>query len=348
MRTTPRSRRAAIIGALTATALLLILASASPAQESGSEAILSQDGWWNRLQGPQEGEPPSPVRGVIAPVPPPPNTVPADGLGVGASGGDPDKVAAIGIVLDAPADAFVDRLVLRAKETEENGSNLNAARAVVLACPVTNYWAGTKNGEWQDRPGCDDSQAVEGERANDGTWSFDLTLIAQSWVDGTLTQLGVLFIEGVEPPQSFQVSYQDIASGGVTLDFATTGGGISGSGIFMPEAEPAPAAAAPPPTSTRRPTPAPSPAPRATAAPAAPPTSAASPAPRRPRPAVPAASPDADLWGNLPFGAVVWLPLALVFAGGLALILGPMGRPDASTRRVGSVSRVLDARQRAL
>jgi hypothetical protein len=330
-----------VTGAALAVTVLLALASSAPAQESPAEGILSQDGWWNRLQGPQEGEPATPIRGVLAPVPPPPNTVPPDGLAVGASGGDPDKATAIGIVLDAATDAFVDRLILTLKETEENGSNVNEGAAVVLACPITDFWGSTYNGDWQNRPTCDESQVVAGERAADGAWTFDLGLMAQGWVDGSLVQLGVLLVEGVEAPQSFQVGYQNIASGSASLDFATTGGGISGSSVFAPAPEPA--SVAPPPASTG---PAVGRSPAVTAPSTSPldppPTEAAAPPATTGR-AVPAGQFDPDVWGDLPLGVVLWLPLALALAAGLGLVLGPQGRPDASARRVGSVSRVLDA-----
>ena len=340
MRIPPLSRRAAVAVAVLAVVVPIGLAASSPAQESGSQAILSQDGWWNRVQGPQEDEPDSPIRDVLSPLPPPPNTVPDSGIAVGASGGDPDKVAAIGIVLEAPADAFVDRLVLTLGETEENGSNINEGQAIVLACPITVYWAGTSNGDWQNRPECDDSQAVQGERA-DGIWTFDLTLMGQGWVGGTLVQLGVLLVEGVEAPQSFQVSYKNIDTGTVSLDFATTGGGISGSSIFEPEPTAAPVAPAPSNDVGRAPTPTRSSPPPAATSP--PPTAPAAPA------GTPASQPapprflDANIWGNLPVGTLLWGPLVLALAAGLAFVLGPQGRPDASNRRVGSVSRVLDS-----
>jgi hypothetical protein len=311
------------------------------AQEADSDVIPSQDGWWNRLQGPQEGEPASPIRGVIAPVPLGQTTVSADGLGVGAAAGDPDKVAAVGLVLTAADDVFVDSLVLTMRETAENGSNLNAGQAAIAACPITDFWAGSPNAEWRGRPACDDSRAVPGERADDGTWTFDLTSLGQAWVDGVLPENGVLLVEAVDAPQSFQVSLQNVASGGVTAAMMTTGGGFSGSGPFVAP-DPEPARPAPGPVFT--------PAPVSSGAPVATPTTSlttpTTPAPSQP---VAAATPplDADLWGNLPLGLIVWLPVALAAAVAMAYALGPAGRPEGQPVRAGGVSNVLAAREQA-
>src|SRR5438105_2052140 len=56
--------------------LFLISASATPAQAAESRSAATQDGWWNRLQGPQEGEPDgNPIRPVVPAIPVPPNGV---------------------------------------------------------------------------------------------------------------------------------------------------------------------------------------------------------------------------------------------------------------------------------
>ena len=189
-------------------------------------AILTQDGWWNRAKGPQQGEPDNPLRSTLGGSIPAPSTVPATGLGVGAAAGDPDKVAAIGLVLEAGIDPLVDSLVLTLKESAANGSNLNSSSAKIIACPITSFWAGVKDGDWVGRPACDDAQAVPGARAADGTWTFDLTLLAMQWVDPTsgLDQNGVLLVEAVDAPMSFQVSFDDIASGKATTTFSATPG----------------------------------------------------------------------------------------------------------------------------
>src|SRR5581483_2976712 len=86
-------RRAAFFGLS-----LLVIAPGSPARAAEDRAgVATQSGWWNRLQGPVDGEPEAnPVRPLVPPGPTP-ATVPADAIAVGASGGQVDKVAAVGI-----------------------------------------------------------------------------------------------------------------------------------------------------------------------------------------------------------------------------------------------------------
>lgn len=217
---------ALLVGLLTGSPTGVLGQSAGGGSGSTASAILSQDGWWNRAKGPVEGEPANPLRGAIGGMVPAPSTVPETGLGVGAVGGDPDKVAAVGIVLETDPDPFVDSLVLTLRETTESGSNLNANQAAIIACPIVGFWAGVRNGDWVTRPSCDDSQAVRGTRAADGTWTFDLTLLASQWVDPTsgLDQNGVLLVESVDAPQSFQVSFSDISTGKATTSFSVTPG----------------------------------------------------------------------------------------------------------------------------
>jgi hypothetical protein len=327
--------------------------------ESGtSSAILSQDGWWNRAQGRQEPEPESPIRPVIGGTVPAPSTVPADGLGVGAVLGEADKVAAIGFVLDAPLDAFVDRLTLTVKESPTANANANASAAVIVACPITDFWASAKNGDFVNRPGCDDGQSVPGTRAADGTWTFDLVSFGAAWLDGTLSQNGVLLKEAVEPPVSFQVSFGDLTTKTVQLDFSASGGGFSASSDFFDDSflteTPADTGADSggfalddsPSTfdagssfdagSTDSLTAAPTPAATAPASPA-------------PRPVTPVSgvAPIADvtLFGNLPVAALLFLIVLIAGAAlFLGLVLGPLAAPTPVTVRRGGVSRALAAR----
>src|SRR5919198_3857889 len=103
---------------LLAFALLFLLnASAVPAQAAESRSAATQDGWWNRLQGPQEGEPEgNPLRPFVPAIPKPPN-VPADAIAAGATAGQVDKIAAVGIDVALADGATLDGLVLRLKES---------------------------------------------------------------------------------------------------------------------------------------------------------------------------------------------------------------------------------------
>ena len=166
--------------ALAAGLLLLVTTPALPAGAADSRGAASQGGWWNRLQGPAEGEPEgNPLRPLVPAVPWPPN-VPADAIATSGGAGQVDKVAAVGIDLALAEGATVDRLTLRLKESNAGGASLGAAQARVLACPATTFWVPAQNGAWRDRPAADCGQgAAEGVRAGDGTWTFDLTALAR-------------------------------------------------------------------------------------------------------------------------------------------------------------------------
>lgn len=355
-------------GAVLLLSLVVSIVGLAPvaAQQSAStstSADLTQDGWWNRAKGPQPAEPTNPLRPVIGGAIPAPVTVPDNGLGIGAAAGDPDKVAAVGIILDAPADALVDKLTLTLKETPEGGSNLNSGSAKIVACPITTFFAGVKNGDFVNRPLCDDSQSVAGQRATDGTWTFDLTLLASQWIDPTsgLSQNGVLLVEAVDAPVSFQTSLSDISTGKVKLDFAATvlpaeeefaddsftstetfdGGTVDDVAVAEVPAETLDdsasfsAGTAVAPTRT----------PRAARVPTAVPTGA----PQVATPTVgtrPVAA--INLVGNLSPAAVVFFVLLLAGVGFfLALVLGPLATATVAPVRAGGVSRALAERELA-
>jgi hypothetical protein len=322
------------------------------ADDDATKAILTQDGWWNRAAGPQDAEPANPVRPVIGGVIPAPSTVPANAIAVGALLGEPDKVAAVGFILEAPPDAFADALVLTLKEVPDANANVNVGGAAIVACPITSFWAGVRNGEFRTRPTCDEAQSVTGTRAATGIWTFDLTLMALGWLDSStgLAQNGVLLQEAAAAPVSFQVSFGDISTGSVVTNFAATGGGFSASSDF--ELEDQPALAEEPAAGDTAFAAAPSAdsglaggASAATAAPVAlpPPSGQAAVVASGIR-----ATGEGSLFGNLSIAAL--LLLALLTAGTallLGLVLGPLAAPEAARVRSGGVSRALAAREAA-
>ncbi len=261
----------------------------------------------------------------------PPTTVPADALAVGHNLAQPDKVAAIGITLQAPAGATIQTLKLVLKEAEGAGANLGTA--VVVACPITGPWEPVVNGNWADAPDYDCELGKEpGKRSDDGLWTFDLSPIGSQWLDAEfpLEQAGVLFLieQATEP---VQISFRGIKTGEFRLEFAASApaetepvGPLVVGGLEVPET------------------------PAAAPAPAQPTTNDATPAVLLTQPAQNRSGnpTEPDLLGNLPWGAWLLVPIALGIAGVVSYALGAGAhRGGRANRRAGAVSRALSRGQ---
>lgn len=333
-------RRAALALAVGFAALSLAPVAGTSAQTSGGVRAESE-GWWNVGASTPATLPPSPL-GPLPSAPAP--DVPEGSVPVAARLGQPSRVGAIGIVVDAPKGSKVNKVVLHLKEADAAGQQ--GTGAAVRACPITSFLVPESNGKSENLPQEDCNVAhADGVRATDGSWTFDLTAIAAAWVDpfGTVEANGIRLDPVGDPPATFQVAFtgqddatieSDIAAGAPVADPFAIGGGAAAGGSFgdgsidTGSSEFAPPAAEVP--AVESPT---------TATPAAPSgvrTETAAPA---------AASRAGDTLGNWPF-AVVLLALAAVC---LALLtgwtLGPAGRrrPDLA-RRQGGVSRALAGR----
>lgn len=306
------------------------------AAQASASATLDKDGWWNVVQGRQPGEPANPVRPAIPKLP---TTLPGNVITASLTGGTVDKLAAVGVVLEAPIGAGAALLKLTLKESAERGANVNAAQAKVFACPITTFWGEVKNGSWVDRPAVDcGAGRAEGARNPDGTWTFDLTAIANRWLDraSNLAQNGVRLEVDASTGQAgqFQVSWLDVAAGGVKIDFVP--------GIAPPQATPEPTPVfeetpasfgpiLPPAVATVSPVATPEPLPKVVIA---------QPARQGGRLAL-----DPNIFGNLPWTAVLLIPLVLGLAFVTGTVLGPAGEPSEAGRRQGAVSRVLARRE---
>jgi hypothetical protein len=363
--------------------LLLVSAPVLPASASEDRAVATQDGWWNRLQGPADGEPEgNPVRPLVPALPKPP-TVPADAIAAGVTAGQADKVAAVGVDVALADGARFEGLTLRLKESPAAGANVGADKAKVIACPATAPWGSSQNAAWRDRPAADCRLgSAEGVRAADGTWTFDLGAIARQWTDpfAPLPANGVvLTLDPAASPSGAQVSWVSYEAGGIAVDLVATPVG-AGSGPGETPAAPAPvtATAAPPP-------PAPSLDPAAGAEavragndglsadplaypygrPASPVETPAATdlsqpetvpaAPAEETLAAPAASaapaPQArqavDFWERVPAPTALLIPVAVGLAVLVGVTLGPAGRPAPVLRREGGLSRALARRTAA-
>ncbi|HYZ92452.1 MAG TPA: hypothetical protein VFA34_08660 [Actinomycetota bacterium] len=279
------------------------------------DANIPAEAWWSFLG-----------RGLPAP---PPTTVPADALGVGHLGAQQDKVAAIGITLQAEEGSLLEKLVLTLTEAEGVGANIGSDAANVVACPITGPWEPVLNGNWADVPSYDCTLAkVAGKRNAAGAWTFDLAPMGQQWLDAEfpLEQAGViLLIEEASAPT--QVSFAAIKTGRFRLEFSAVAPADSEpaepvvvGGLEAPDS-PAPEPAAPAPT-----------------------TNDAEPAVLLTQPAQNKTGgvAEPDILGNLPWGTWLLVPLALGGAAAVSYALGGGARRGTGgRRRAGAVSRAL-------
>jgi hypothetical protein len=190
-------------------------AAAAQDERSGSRSrggdVLKAGWWWAANQPPAE-------TGVAAhPQQSPPN-VPAGHLPVAATAGEPEKVTAVELRLDAEPGALVGAAEVVLQESTAPGANVNAEAARLVACPVTDgFWADGTAARWDARPSfdCEAAQAA-GVRDDKGAWTFDLTGIASSWLTaGAAGSPSFAVVEAVDAPESFQVTFAPVAEGGV-------------------------------------------------------------------------------------------------------------------------------------
>src|SRR5439155_27171547 len=87
-------------------------------------------------------------------------------------------------------------------------------------------WGPSQNAAWRERPAADCGLAsAGGVRADDGTWTFDLTPIARLWAAPAqpLARNGVvLAVDPAGSPSPVQVSWLDVDSGHVAVDLTAT------------------------------------------------------------------------------------------------------------------------------
>lgn len=339
-----------------ALALALVLAVPAGALADTEGATIDKTGWWNRASS----STPTPAGPVT--LPPPPG-VPEGDLTVGRLGDEATAISAIGIQPEEGPGATVESFTLTLREDPDARANQSPDEAVILACPITSFWAGGENGSWDTRPEYDcDVASAAGVRSDDGTWTFDLAAIGALWFDtfGTIRADGVALV----PDDSTEGSFQVVWQGGDAIDVVLRA---------EPGEAPEDPFASPPPPS------APPAGGGSTSGPAGagssifsppqvttPPT-VASPPPVDPSPAGPDLEPDeagddelagapiatdaprgtrsGTLIGNLPPAGLLLVPLALATLFAMSYWLGPNGQPSTTDRR-GGVSRALALRAR--
>lgn len=352
-----RARLRSITARLTLTTVVLTGAGAAAVEVARAEAgdgitatgaVVDKVGWWHEKNVATS----TPAANVT--VPPPPG-VPAGALAVGALNGEPDRMAAIGILPDAAAGDSISSFTLTIKEAGPPAAGFNGGAAKIVACPITAFWVGGENGTWDTRPSydCDLAQS-SGVRDEDGTWSFDLLAIGQVWLDpaGSIAPDGVVLLEQVDSPEGFQTVFATSGDDALVVTAKTTPAGDDGSTIgALPEpviddsagsgsVDVGPGSFEVPsigsgdiPVGGLAPPEVASPAPGET--------------PQDAPPSAPAliAHDGPNIFGNLPGGLAIAAPAFVVLVGLLAYSLGPAGEPAPAARQRG-VSRALAARAR--
>lgn len=203
-----------------AVAILLALPTGGGAQEA--EPPIAYEGWFFRAK------PPSPqVETPAGPVSPGPGVPPApqapDGSYVVSSaggqpgdtdtGGDTGWAAYQWDVFEAAGGTIEKFVVTLTQDPGNRGDSPNAPEAPIQACNVVAAWAAAPAANpWDERPTSDCAGAVVPtveERDGHLRFTFDLTQMAQTWVDGT--GHGVVIRPGgpeAEPPlPPFQVTF---------------------------------------------------------------------------------------------------------------------------------------------
>lgn len=302
-------------------------------------------GWWH------EKNVPASTPAAVVTLPPPPG-VPEETLAVGAVNGEPDKIAAIGIVPEASLGDTPLRLQLVMAEAEPPAANVATDSAVIVACPITSFWVAAENGTWETRPEYDcDAAKVAGTRSADGTWTFDLTPIAQLWLapDTTVPADGVVLVEDVEAPAGFQAVFATSGDGAITVTYEGMAGPATDAfDSVSPVVPSAPSGVASGSIGLGSPSlglPGLGSAPVAPRPAAAAPAASASPAPaeRTAAPGTPIGAVSPNVLGNLPPATALLAAAFLAMTGLLTYTLGPAGEPSVAIHQRG-VSRALAAR----
>lgn len=208
------TRLLAALGLLVSGVFMLLAPAGALTGGGASTATLSRDGWWE----------PKPSL----------STVPANAIAVGAQGGNDTKIAAIGMDIFVADDEELVGLTLTLKEATGPGANFPPiteqsqsqpqSAVVIVACPITSIWVPEDGGDKAVNPPVADCDMARGDGVRNhaaGTWSFDLTFLAELWINDTIDQNGILLIERVGPPMSFQVSFEDLSTGSPALDLDT-------------------------------------------------------------------------------------------------------------------------------
>ena len=224
-------RRGLALVALTALFVLSPSVMSEAQVETGADAVSAdKTGWWNSLQGIESGTPLAPVGGVYPGFPTQATGAPPGTFTSALRAGEVDKVAAIGILVDAPPGAVVEEFTMTLTESLDPGAtNSGQALAKITACPIPAYWVEAENARFNGRPeaDCAIASAPGVRNLETGKWTFDLKAYGQALLatGSTLGQNGVLLVPNGAAPETYQVTWAGLQSDTPpTFTFRATGG----------------------------------------------------------------------------------------------------------------------------
>ena len=200
------SRRAAAV-AIAIVSVVLLGLGAPAAHADDAQVTAAAAAWfWARQSEP------APVVGVAPPAASDP-TVPDGDIAVAGPSvdGDPEKVAYVAFPVDmVPSTATLDRFVVTLGVDPAGTQAFDeSAPPVLIACAVRDTWAAAEGPQAYSTRPADDcaAQAVGRHDAAAGSWSFDVTAIAQRWM-GSGLNTGVVITPGpVAASAAFQVVF---------------------------------------------------------------------------------------------------------------------------------------------
>lgn len=210
-------RRGVVLIGLTALLALSPAVTSGAQVQTGAAAVSAEKtGWWNSLQGIESGTPAAPIGGAYPGFPQQATGVPPGEFAAGLRGGEVDKVAAIGILVDAPVGAIVEEFTMTLTESADPAANNGSSGvAAITACPIVAYWVEGENARFNGRPEADCNLAsIPGVRDDEGRWKFDLKLYGEAVLSATTTfgQNGVLLVPTGAAPETFQVTWAGLGS----------------------------------------------------------------------------------------------------------------------------------------
>lgn len=172
----------------------------------GGQPAVLQQAWYHETLLQQVSPPVDPGK----PPADEPTGVPKGDLAVAHTSNDKSSSKVSEVAFDVtsllPGTTVTEFTMTLTVDTSNNATNVGADAAPVLACLPTRLWSPADGGDYSDAPPVDCGLQAKPE-IKGNTYTFDLTTLAQSWVDDQ--NLGVALVNNPDNTQTpFQVVFK--------------------------------------------------------------------------------------------------------------------------------------------